>query len=280
MSRKHRKEAVRQGIDLRDLDDHFEMEKRPSTAAPVGYMTGSGGGRGQRRHSPTYETYGGNARPSATYKDEGKTEFITEFGSSRPDSSRKTTMSVNWNDVEASHTVIVPKERAVPTAKAEAPKPKGKETPQERLKRLMAMQLNKQARKDTAAERQKKLREEKERLDTMESMRAAQARAKDAAKESSHEPEHRYNRRSYSRSPSPSRSPPPRARRSPSPRRGSRSPSPRARSPDRYRVRDRERSYERDSRSLSRSPSPVRYRGRGRRYSDDSDSDGYRRRRR
>ena len=72
---------MRQGIDLRDLDDHFEMEKRPSTAAPVGYMTGSGGGRGQRRHSPTYETYGGNARPSATYKDEGKTEFITGYTS-------------------------------------------------------------------------------------------------------------------------------------------------------------------------------------------------------
>ncbi|KAK6923033.1 Suppressor of white apricot, N-terminal domain [Dillenia turbinata] len=67
-----------------------------------------------------------------------------------------------------------------------------KETPQERLKRIMAKQLNKQIKKDTAAEMAKKREQERQRLEKLaETSRLSQ-----------------YRRRSRSRSRSYSRSPP------------------------------------------------------------------------
>ncbi|XP_074581445.1 uncharacterized protein LOC141837969 [Curcuma longa] len=98
-----------------------------------------------------------------------------------------------------------------------------KETPQERLKRIMSKQLNKQIRKDTAAEMAKRREQERQR----------QEKLAEASRIS------RYSRHSRSRSRSCSSSPPRR-------RRYSRSHS-RSRSPRRY--------YSR-SRSHSRSPSP------------------------
>lgn len=100
-----------------------------------------------------------------------------------------------------------------------------KETPQERLKRIMNRQLNKQIKKDSAAEMAKKREQEKQRFEKLaETSRLS-----------------RYRRRSHSRSRSRSRSPARRHRRSRSRGRG------RSRSPRRY--------YSRSS-SRSRSPSP------------------------
>lgn len=109
-------------------------------------------------------------------------------------------------------------------------KPQGekKETPQERLKRIMSKQLNKQIKKDTAAEMAKKRQQEKQRLEKLAET-------------------NRYRHRSRSRSFSPS--PPRRYRRSRSPSRG--------RSSRRYHSRSR-------SRSRSRSVSPVRAHSRSR----------------
>ncbi|KAF8728903.1 hypothetical protein HU200_018199 [Digitaria exilis] len=107
------------------------------------------------------------------------------------------------------------------------PQTEKKETPQERLKRIMSKQLNKQIRKDTAAEIAKKREQERQRQEKLAEVG-------------------RYRRRSRSRSLS--RSPPRR-------RRYSRSRS-RSRSPRRYRSRSRS-----SSRSPSRSP---RYRSRSR----------------
>ncbi|KAK1308239.1 hypothetical protein QJS10_CPA09g00228 [Acorus calamus] len=100
-----------------------------------------------------------------------------------------------------------------------------KETPQERLKRIMSKQLNKQIRKDTAAEMAKKREQERQRQEKLaETSRIS-----------------RYRRHSSSRSRSRSRSPPRRHRRSRSPSRSrsprryhSRSRSPRVRSRSRY----------------------------------------------
>ncbi|TYI89019.1 hypothetical protein E1A91_D03G024700v1 [Gossypium mustelinum] len=109
-----------------------------------------------------------------------------------------------------------------------------KETPQERLKRIMSKQLNKQIKKDTAAEMAKKREQERQRLEKLE--------------ETSRLSRQRY--RSRSRSRSNSRSPPRRHRRS---RSSSRSRSQRYVS--RLRSRSRSRSYSRShSRSKSRSP--------------------------
>ncbi|KAL7141387.1 hypothetical protein ABFS83_08G049600 [Erythranthe nasuta] len=114
-----------------------------------------------------------------------------------------------------------------------------KETPQERLKRIMDKQLNKQIKKDTAVEMAKKREQEKHRLEKLaETSRAS-----------------RYQRRSRSRSYSRS---PRRYRRSRSP---SRSKSSRkSRSPSLSRSRSSRKSR---SRSYSRSHSP---RGRRSRY--------------
>ncbi|KAE7999615.1 hypothetical protein FH972_004023 [Carpinus fangiana] len=119
-----------------------------------------------------------------------------------------------------------------------------KETPQERLKRIMSRQLNKQIKKDTAAEMAKKREQERQRLEKLaETSRLS-----------------RYRHRSRSRSGSYSRSPPRRYR-------DSRSPS-RSRSSRRYYSRSRSRSRSHShtrsrSRSCSRSPrvrSHSRYR--------------------
>mmetsp|Transcript_13373 Transcript_13373/g.48685 ORF Transcript_13373/g.48685 Transcript_13373/m.48685 type:complete len:571 (+) Transcript_13373:246-1958(+) len=294
LSKRQRKDAMRQGIDIRDLHSHFEAQKPQAAGSPVGYITGSSSSR-QRRHSPTYDSYGIGAQDNRRKDEPAKTEYITEFGGLKPGSSRPIHTAVNWTDVEASHTVVVPKDRLAPGGKVEV-KPKGKETPQERLKRLMAMQLNKQAQKDTAAERQKRLRDEKERLDTMESMRAAQARAKDAPSPPPPSYE-RHSGRSMSRSRSRSRSRSPststsrsrsrsRSRSLPRSRSWSRSPRRRSRSPlagrsssprgsgreDRYARRDSNR------RGFSRSRSPIDRRRRryGSRSNSGSDSQGYR----
>ncbi|XP_019242339.1 PREDICTED: serine/arginine repetitive matrix protein 2-like, partial [Nicotiana attenuata] len=105
-----------------------------------------------------------------------------------------------------------------------------KETPQERLKRIMSKQLNKQIKKDTAVEMAKKREQEKQRLEKLaETSRVS-----------------RYRRRSRSRSYS----------RSPRRHRLSRSPI-RERSSRRYRSRSRSRSWSR-TRSHSRSHSPSR----------------------
>ncbi|XP_025013922.1 CLK4-associating serine/arginine rich protein isoform X3 [Ricinus communis] len=115
-----------------------------------------------------------------------------------------------------------------------------KETPQERLKRIMSKQLNKQIKKDTAAEMAKKREQERQRLEKLaETNRLS-----------------RYRRRSRSRSYSRS---PPRHRRS-------RSPS-KTRSSRRYYSRSRSHSHSRSrsrsrSRSYSRSPRWVRSRSR------------------
>ncbi|KAH7851157.1 hypothetical protein Vadar_007859 [Vaccinium darrowii] len=109
-----------------------------------------------------------------------------------------------------------------------------KETPQERLKRIMSRQLNKQIKKDTAVESAKKKEQERQRNEKLaETSRLS-----------------RYRRRSRSRSYS--RSPPRRSRRSRSPSRSS--------SRRRYRSRSRSPTH---SRSISRSRSPrVRSRSR------------------
>ncbi|XP_050373365.1 uncharacterized protein LOC126790932 isoform X2 [Argentina anserina] len=114
-----------------------------------------------------------------------------------------------------------------------------KETPQERLKRIMSKQLNKQIKKDTAAEMAKKREQERQRLEKLaETSRLSRPR-----------------RRSRSRSYSPS---PPRHRRS-------RSPS-RSRSSRRHYSRSRSRSRS-QSRSRSRSCSRSRTRTHSRTYS-------------
>lgn len=108
-----------------------------------------------------------------------------------------------------------------------------KETPQERLKRIMSKQLNKQIKKDTAAEMAKKREQERQRLEKLaETNRLSRYRSRS---------------RSYSRSP------PRRYRRSPSPSRG--------RSSRRYHSRSRSRSVSplrARSRSISHSRSPRR----------------------
>ncbi|CAK8539732.1 unnamed protein product [Lathyrus sativus] len=109
-----------------------------------------------------------------------------------------------------------------------------KETPQERLRRIMNKQLNKQIKKDTAAELAKKREQERQRQEKLaETSRLS-----------------RYRRRSRSRSYS--RSPPRRYRRS------SRSPS-RSRGSRRYHSSSRSHSRS-PSRTRSRSPSRTRSR--------------------
>ncbi|KAJ6419886.1 hypothetical protein OIU84_029913 [Salix udensis] len=113
-----------------------------------------------------------------------------------------------------------------------------KETPQERLKRIMSKQLNKQIKKDTATEMAKKREQERHRKEKIAETNQLS----------------RYRRRSRSRSYS--RSPPRRNRSSRSPssrssrRHHSRSPSP---SRSRTRTRSRSHSYSRSPRVRSRS---------------------------
>ncbi|KAI4330616.1 hypothetical protein MLD38_028889 [Melastoma candidum] len=120
-----------------------------------------------------------------------------------------------------------------------------KETPQERLKRIMSRQLNKQIKKDTAAEIAKRKELERQRLEKLaETSRVSRYRDRSRSRSYSRSPPRRHrrsgsrsrsrsSRRYYSRSPSRSYSP-------------SRSPLHSS-----HRTRCRSRSF---SRSLSRSP--------------------------
>ncbi|GLT54117.1 hypothetical protein SLA2020_273440 [Shorea laevis] len=114
-----------------------------------------------------------------------------------------------------------------------------KETPQERLKRIMSRQLNKQIKKDTAAEMAKKREQERQRLEKLaETSRLS-----------------RYRHRSRSRSGSYSRSPPRRYRHSRSPSRSRSSRRYYSHSRSRSRSHSRSHSHTRShSRSCSRSP--------------------------
>ncbi|KAJ7944423.1 CLK4-associating serine/arginine rich protein [Quillaja saponaria] len=79
-----------------------------------------------------------------------------------------------------------------------------KETPQERLKRIMSKQLNKQIKKDTAAEMAKKREQERQRLEKLaETSRLSRYRRRSHSRSYSRSPPRRYSR---SRSPSRSRS--------------------------------------------------------------------------
>ncbi|XP_010269777.1 PREDICTED: CLK4-associating serine/arginine rich protein isoform X2 [Nelumbo nucifera] len=114
-----------------------------------------------------------------------------------------------------------------------------KETPQERLKRIMNRQLNKQIKKDTAVEMAKKREQERQRLEKLaETSRVSRYRPRSGSRSQSRSPPRRY-RRSRSRS--------------------------RSRTPRRYysRSRSRSHSHSRSSRSRSHSRSPrVRSRSR------------------
>ncbi|XP_015890143.1 uncharacterized protein LOC107424797 isoform X1 [Ziziphus jujuba] len=115
-----------------------------------------------------------------------------------------------------------------------------KETPQERLKRIMSRQLNKQIKKDTATEMAKKREQERQRLEKLaETSQLSRYR-------------HRSRSRSYSRSP-------------PRRHRQSRSPS-RNRSSRRYNSHSRSRSRSR-THTRSRSRSRTRTRSRSGSYS-------------
>ncbi|CAL2273474.1 unnamed protein product [Prunus armeniaca] len=93
-----------------------------------------------------------------------------------------------------------------------------KETPQERLKRIMSRQLNKQIKKDTAAEIAKKREQERQRLEKLaETSRLSRSRRRSRSRSYSRSPPRRYrdsrsrsrsksSRRHYSRSRSRSRS--------------------------------------------------------------------------
>ncbi|KAM1063115.1 hypothetical protein TB2_026873 [Malus domestica] len=120
-----------------------------------------------------------------------------------------------------------------------------KETPQERLKRIMSKQLNKQIKKDTAAEIAKKREQERQRLEKLaETSRLSRSRRRSRSRSYSRSPPRRHRR---SRSPSRSKSSRRRYSRSRS-RSRSRSQS---RSPSR--TRNRSRTYSRSPRVRSRS---------------------------
>ncbi|KAK4766802.1 hypothetical protein SAY87_008444 [Trapa incisa] len=126
-----------------------------------------------------------------------------------------------------------------------------KETPQERLKRIMSKQLNKQIKKDTVAEKAKKQEQERQRLEKLaETNRVSRYRYRSRSRSYSPSPPMRYHRsRSKSRSRSRSRSNQRHYSRSSSRSRShSWSRSPRGRH---TRTRTRSRSH---SRSQSRSP--------------------------
>ncbi|KAJ6366870.1 hypothetical protein OIU77_003281 [Salix suchowensis] len=116
-----------------------------------------------------------------------------------------------------------------------------KETPQERLKRIMSKQLNKQIKKDTATEMAKKREQERHRQEKLaETNQLSRYRRRSRSRSYSRSPPRRYR---SSRSPSRSRS---------SRRHHSRSPSP-SRSRNRTRSRSRSHSYSRSPRVRSRS---------------------------
>lgn len=123
---------------------------------------------------------------------------------------------------------------APPAGSMKAEQIEKKETPQERLKRIMNKQLTKQIKKDSAVEMAKKREQERQRLEKLaETSRLSRCRRRSRSRSRSHSPSpERKHRRSRSRGLSRSRSPR---------RRYSRSSS-RSRSPSRHaRVRSRSR---------------------------------------
>ncbi|XP_021714309.1 CLK4-associating serine/arginine rich protein-like [Chenopodium quinoa] len=122
-------------------------------------------------------------------------------------------------------------------APSKQPQGEKKETPQERLKRIMSKQLNKQIKKDAAVEMAKKKEQEKQRLEKLaETSRLNRSRRRSRSRSYSRSPRRRHR---YSRSPSRGRS---------SRRHRSHSRS-RSRSPSRSRSHSHSRSPRRRSRS-------------------------------
>ncbi|GLT50153.1 hypothetical protein SLA2020_236600 [Shorea laevis] len=124
------------------------------------------------------------------------------------------------------------------------PQGEKKETPQERLKRIMNKQLNKQIKKDTAAEMAKKREQERQRLEKLaETNRLGRNRHHSRSRSNSHSPPRRYRK---SRSPRRSKT----QRYYSHSRSGSRS---RSRSQSHSHSRSRSRSYSHSPRVRSRS---------------------------
>ncbi|KAH7650588.1 splicing factor arginine/serine-rich 16 protein [Dioscorea alata] len=117
--------------------------------------------------------------------------------------------------------------KAAPGGSLKTPQSEKKETPQERLKRIMSKQLNKQIRKDSAVEMAKKKEQERQRREKItEASRTSRYRRHSHSSSRSPSPPRRYHdSRSRSRSP--------RRHRSQS-ESHSQSPSPRSRSRTRY----------------------------------------------
>ncbi|KAI0498526.1 hypothetical protein KFK09_019414 [Dendrobium nobile] len=137
----------------------------------------------------------------------------------------------------ASTTGIAKLSKAAPGGSVKAEQIEKKETPQERLKRIMNKQLNKQIKKDSAAEMAKKREQERQRLEKLaETSRLSRYRhrshSRSRSRSRSHSPA-RKHRRSRSRGRSRSRSPRRYYSRSSS-RSSSLSHSPRLRSRSRY----------------------------------------------
>lgn len=118
---------------------------------------------------------------------------------------------------------------AISAAEASRPVDKARETPQERIKRLMAAQLNKKIQKDSVQEAQKKLQEEREREARQATERLAYSSTRSSDRDRDRDRQYRGTDRYRDRSRSRSRS----------------------RSPPRY------RSSYRDSDRYRRSPSPY-----------------------
>ncbi|CAO2830886.1 unnamed protein product [Amaranthus hypochondriacus] len=229
-----------------------------------------------RRHSRGYSDDGRRSKSKAP-----KIEYITEFGGhpcrgeskvgvsppSSPlhaeDASNRTPTAriLEALHVDPASGALLDKEKNVKVVKTPAstssalaklkgatgasskqPHDEKKETPQERLKRIMSKQLNKQIKKDAAVEMAKKKEQEKQRLEKLaETNRLSRYRRRSRSRSYSRSPQ---RRRRYSRSPSRGRN---------SRRRYSRS-------------RSQSRSFSRSqSHSRSRSPSPSpRHRSRSR----------------
>ncbi|XP_042481999.1 CLK4-associating serine/arginine rich protein-like isoform X3 [Macadamia integrifolia] len=94
----------------------------------------------------------------------------------------------------------------VPGGPLKSPQGEKKETPQERLKRIMSKQLNKQIRKDTAVEMAKKREQERQRLEKLaETSRLSRHRHGNHSRSCSRSPRRYRRSRSRSRSRSPRR---------------------------------------------------------------------------
>lgn len=135
--------------------------------------------------------------------------------------------SANFLKPPASTSSALAKLKGASGGLGKTPQAEKKETPQERLKRIMSKQLNKQIRKDTAAETAKKREQERQRHEKLAEV--GRYRLRSRSRSLSHSPP---RKRHYSRSRSRSRSP----------RRNHSRPLSRSRSPfysPRYRSRSR-----------------------------------------